>query len=340
MHIIPSFVPQAPLEGQITPLTAGTVSTGPEPIYPGGGSRLVVVMTTTQPVNIRFGTSSVGAATALDFRLEAKAMYAFEAPAGATHFRAIRAADATADAAIQFYVPGAPVYQPSKPPLPASVSVAEYWHSEIQCTSTAWVGQVGGRVMTGTGNPVVGVDPGHFNGRKVAKAVKTPGQYWSWTGTPIIAAQGAFHWIFIVYRMTTLLLDASFNFIGGVGRASQDADISIFQRSISGVSAIQAQSGSVVGPSPTDLLPHAVSLSNRAAPIGLRMLVDGVTFQGAVGIGGASGEISSAAAGFSAALNGNGSDANIAFLMAASSTPNDSEIQALINWSRAYWGTP
>lgn len=102
-------------------------------------------------------------------------------------------------------------FVPPGVPLPASA--IEYWDSELQCSPSAWVGQIGGRTLVGTGTPTVAVDGAFFNGR-VAAQTASSGKYWSGTFAALAPA-GSRPQVYTVARSRAL--DAATRAIVGGG---------------------------------------------------------------------------------------------------------------------------
>lgn len=75
------------------------------------------------------------------------------------------------------------------PPLPASA--VEYWISEIQCTPSAWVGQLKGSSLAGGNTPTVAADPGYCNGRIAAQTTAATSKSWVNRSLPALLANGS-----------------------------------------------------------------------------------------------------------------------------------------------------
>lgn len=71
-----------------------------------------------------------------------------------------------------------PASAPQQPPIPTSVTVIDWWHSELQCTPTSWRGQKNGTNATSFGTNVVGVDGTNFGGRVAAQTFLSSGSRW------------------------------------------------------------------------------------------------------------------------------------------------------------------
>ena len=215
-----------------------------------------------------------------------------------------------------------------RPPLPISVTPIEYWHGDFQLTPSAWVGQLGGRSLTGTGTPVVGADGAFFNGRPVAQTAITGSKYWSATGLTV-AATGTRPWMYSIARARTL--DATSRFlVGGGGGAiahglrARTANFRSLWNS--------AASNDTAGAADTN--PHRFSTWLDGTSISLR--VDGTSVTAAY-TPALTADLTEIYVGKNPVAADTG-DSSIAFFLICSAIPTASEITALDAWSLRYWG--
>lgn len=242
--------------------------------------------------------------------------------------------------------PGAPLLTllraraaPSQfPPLP--LTAREYWHSELQCSAASWRGQIGGRLASAIGSPVVAADPGYFNGRQVAATGQTASTSYLWDSSPggasDLYAAGSFPWVMLIARLRSTI--ASNRSMATVGRIGTQVHIGLIQSGSSFFQGTANNSTSIVGSRPFDTTPHT-----------FRSWTDGSLFNHRVD------SLSSTSAPFSASVpasahgvwigdslggSGNGAAVNTAFYLVCSGEPSNDEQIALMQWAQVYWGVP
>lgn len=214
-----------------------------------------------------------------------------------------------------------------RPPLPATAR--EYWHSELQCTPAAWVGQITGLSMAGGNTPVVAVDGAFFNGRVVAQTERATPRYWANYAAGTVLATGTRPWKYTIARMRVI----DQGVITSFGLASSDDMSSLGV--VGGNFASYSNGGSgylIFGPRNTN--PHRAKEWREAPNRYLDM--DGTVVS--VADGGLIANATGVSAGVSAAIVTSGADASIAFYLLCTAKPTDPEIAALDAWSLAYWG--
>lgn len=213
------------------------------------------------------------------------------------------------------------------PPLPAST--VEYWHSELGCSPSAWVGRLQGLSLTGVGAPTVAVDGTNFRGRPVAQAA-IGGNHWRATGLPSILAASSRPWMAAAARYRTSATTQT-----GFGTAGAAE-----QQSCSLITAANFQAfmnATVVNDGAVNTTPHRFKWWwNGTTP---SLTVDATTTSsvGATSIGQA---ITTVSVGVSAAAAANPANLSAGFLILCSSTPTAAEEAALDTWMQAYWGVP
>lgn len=202
-------------------------------------------------------------------------------------------------------------------------------HSEIACSPTAWVDQIGGRSIAGVGTPVVAADGAFFNGRVVAQSAITGSKSWLGTGLGTIVAAGTRPWIYCVARARATDAVTRF-FVGTNGLNGLRARTTSFR-------CLWDSTGSLDSPGASDANVHQLSTWVTASATNLRLdqtttstggytaaLVANIT---AVGIG-------------QDTLGANIMDASVAFVLICSSLPSTAEFLALDTWAKSYWGVP
>src|SRR4249919_976235 len=218
---------------------------------------------------------------------------------------------------------------PSKPPLPTSVTSIEYWHSEKQCAPAAWIGQLAATSLPGIGGPSVAADPGFFKGRVVAQA--SIGKNWAnrTLSTPLVAA-GTTPWTYFIGRYRGV---GAFQIIYGMGNPSDSHSAYI---SPGDWTAYFNNSFGLGGP-PSDTNAHAVKqwLDGTNA----NLTIDRAAFTAAYGIP-LGVPVTSVALGAGSNSGSNSSAASIAFFLVCASKPTDAEVAALDAWAARYWGVP
>jgi hypothetical protein len=216
---------------------------------------------------------------------------------------------------------------PQKPPPPAAAVAA--WHSELSCASSAWIDYMGGKSLPGVNAPLVGIDPGLFNGRLVGRSTAGGVQYWRGTPLAALAALGTRPWMMLVARMRT----TTGGVMCGFGQDGVNDEMRLNASATNFLAS--GPSGVVTGP-PIDTALHRFKCWRDGTNRNLK--VDETLFSvpdatavtlptTAVGLGGPSNATVAT------------SDCSIAFMMVCSAKPSAAEEAALDAWSRAYWGT-
>lgn len=201
------------------------------------------------------------------------------------------------------------------------------WHSEIACSPTAWVDQIGGRSLTGVGTPVVSADGAFFNGRTVAQAAITGSKTWLATFSAL-AVIGSRPWLYAVGRSRTL--DATSRHLVATN------GVNGLRARTTGFRSLWNSAGSNDSAGAADTNPHILSTWLDGTNINLR--VDASTVSAAFGAA-ITADMVSIAVGQDTA-GGAISDASVAFYLIASSKPSTAEILALDTWAKSYWGVP
>lgn len=202
-------------------------------------------------------------------------------------------------------------------------------HSEIALTPTAWVDQIGGRVLAGVNTPVVGADGSHFNGRQVAQCAITGSKTWLGTALGTIAAAGSRPWIYCVARARTL--DATSRYVVATN------GINALRARTTNFRGLWDSTGSIDSPGAADTNAHQLSTWVTASVTALRLDQTTGTSGGytaamvanmtAVGIG-------------QDTAGANIMDASVAFVLICGSVPTAAEFATLNGWAKPYWNLP
>lgn len=215
-----------------------------------------------------------------------------------------------------------------RPPLPASA--IEYWHSEIECTPSAWVGQLRRVSLAGVGTPTVAPDTGYFGGRSVAQTFQTGKLFYNRAISPALISAGTRPWMFIINRLRA----------DGGGTYSEAG----FGAAAMGTTGLQVQTGTlravfnngavIVPTIPADLNAHQSEMWFDGA--NANAIVDGTAFTVASAAQNPA-DVSQVALGSLATTDAQFCDTSTAFILLCSTKPSDPEIAALRNWANSYW---
>lgn len=224
-------------------------------------------------------------------------------------------------------------YNGYRPPLPATV--VEFWHSEISCSATAWVGQVGGRTLTGANTPTVAADGTFFRGRPVAQATATGTKNWRNASLGTVLASGTRPWAYVIGRFRST---AGTTTIASYGRPAGSHDLSI--QNVSGAPAIVRAFffGTAASSSPTanDTNPHRFKAWLDGTNANLTVDTTNYTAATAASL---AGNVPAVSVGINAADGSTGGcDCSVAFYLLCSAKPSAAEEAALDAWASAYWG--
>lgn len=218
------------------------------------------------------------------------------------------------------------------PPLP--LNALEYWHSELQCSSASWVGQLGGRVLSGVNSPTVAVDPGFFNGRPVAKSVSSTSSYWRGIGFTGLSLAGSRPWLYMVGRVRDTSPTGGFEIIYGIGRSGVDDDCRFLITS----SFLAARTGgfNVTGPAANTAV-HRFEMWQDPTTVFFDLDASSFTNTTSVVL---PANTNAVAIGASSGVGNAPSDSNVAFALLCSAKPTVAEVAAIDAWAQAYWGAP
>lgn len=228
------------------------------------------------------------------------------------------------------------------PPLPTSA--VEYWHSELGASSSAAVGQIGGRTLPAVGSPTVAADGSFFNGKNVYKSTSA-GNYWAGTGLAALVSAGQRPWFFSVGRVQSFVQIPTLWSIGeqqsvggtyGFRHGGRGTSPNQYYEGFRGQNGSLQNADSAPGTGTTN--PYTWELTGADATLGLVSVVNGAqvailtnaTTQATVG-----GAIDSARICSAGVATGN---ASLAFFLVCSAAPSAREIAALRAWSLSYWG--
>ena len=220
------------------------------------------------------------------------------------------------------------VSAPLYPPLPANAIAM--WHAEMDCSSTAWIDQIGGRSMAGINSPVVAADGSFFNGLPVAQPASS-GKYWRVTGLPTLAASGTRPWVYCVGR--TRVLDGVSRNLVGAGDGTGTKDFGLVQRTSSKRTIWNNTQLAADGAGDTN--PHRFASWFDGVNVNIR--VDGTNFPTAdtSSLGTNWTEVS---VGYQNAASQGHGDVSIALYLITASAPSGPEEAALDAYTLAKWG--
>lgn len=216
-----------------------------------------------------------------------------------------------------------------RPPLPASA--VEYWHSELQCTPSAWVGQLRGSSLPGNGTPIVAVDPGFFGGRVAAQAALS-GKFWASATLPALATTGTRPWLYAVGRLRTTAEATAV--VVGAGGTTALASLVL----TSPVLVVGFNNGTTqVGSPPADTNVHRWKFG--ADGVNANLIQDDTAYTtpyaGSLPENCVAFAVGANPAGFNFPCN-----CSLVFALICSSQPTPAEFAALDAWAMAYWGIP
>jgi hypothetical protein len=223
-----------------------------------------------------------------------------------------------------------------RPPLPAAA--VDYWHSELQCTPAAWIGQMGARSLPGTGSlPAVGTDPGFFKDRIVGKST-AGGTFWRGTGFTGLPVSGDKPWVMLVGRLRNTTFAGVDEIMCGAGRDGVDDDARLAAQLTGGVwrATFSGAPNIAVSTAPIDAAVHNFKAWRDGTLVNLQ--VDATLYTAADG-GGLSASVNAVGIGGPCNTPSFGADLNAAFFLICKTKPSAAEISALDAWARAYWGT-
>lgn len=220
---------------------------------------------------------------------------------------------------------------PGNCPLPKSVVAA--WFSDLNCLPASWTDYVGGRVLTGTGTPVVAADGSLFNGRAVAQTAAA-GNFWRNAALATVLATGTRPWAYTIGRFRSVAATVT---LTSYGRPAGSHDLSI--QNVAG--APTTYRGFFLGtiasssPTPSDTSPHRFKgwLDGTNA----NLTVDAANYT-AASAASLAGNVTAVAVGANAADGTGPGDCSVAFHLLCSEKPTAAEEQALDAWSAAYYG--
>lgn len=219
--------------------------------------------------------------------------------------------------------------------LPASV--VEYWHSEINCTASAWVGQVQGISLTGVNTPTVAADGANFNGRVVAQAAQAGAKIWRTTGLPTVLASGTRPWSFAVgrFRSTAASVTAV-----SYGRPAGSHDMSL-QHTTGAPNRFNCfflgGANPNTAPTPSDTNGHRFKGWMDGTNANLNVDDNNYALATAATLGG---NVTALAVGANAADASAPGDVSIAFWLLCTAKPTATEEALIDAWAKSYWGVP
>lgn len=218
------------------------------------------------------------------------------------------------------------------PPLPASA--VEYWHSGIQCAPAAWIGQIGGRSLTGVNTPVVAADSAHFNGRVVAQTSIAGTRYWRNGALAPVLIAGSQPWVYLIGRYVPPI-PAVTAVLAGMGAAGTENGAI---RLTAGTGQRDCYfNGVVVNNGTEDFLPHRFKMWKDG--VNAHFDVDGTDAVTATATN-LTHNITAIAVGSAANSAANFGDGRTAFYLLCSSKPSAAEEAALDAWAFTVWGVP
>lgn len=199
----------APESVTATPFTA--TSSVAIPMTPLSSGKHVVYFTPTQNCYVRFGTSSVGAATSSHWRLIANKRVRMVVSNDSNHFRVIRA---SSDGLLYWYVSGE-----SAAETPAQIlgsNLIDEWDSEVTADATAWT-SINGRDVTAEGTPTYGADGSLFGLHNVVGSLIAGPDYMQSGDLTGLPAAGSTPYVYAVGRCSAL---GGIQVWGGFGTAA------------------------------------------------------------------------------------------------------------------------
>lgn len=331
MLINSSVSVEAPLPYQLHHVNYTDTSSPAIEIWPGQSTTMQLVVSSTTDCCFEFGSSEMSeAAIQNSYLLLAGKRYLFEHDRVDTHFRVIRL---LSNGVLSYYSPGSAVSR-NLPPLPASA--VEYWHSELNLSASAWVGQIGGRSLTGGGGATVARGgASYFNNRLVARCYAS-GAGWGATGMAELAAIATMPWSFVVYRLRTVPGDNVQHSIYDGGSGPSDGPYIIARGTTTEL--LQVVEGATVTGAAADTAVHTIATWLDGTNINLS--VDG-TVTSAARAGSLANAVDTFAIGCRMFFGPTWfADVDVAFALFCSSKPSVFEVAALRAWASTWWGAP
>src|ERR1700761_3361882 len=211
-----------------------------------------------------------------------------------------------------------------RPPIPAAA--IEYWHSELQCSSATWTGQIAGKVLSGVNTPTVAADPGFYKGRVVASS--GAGKYFDSGATASLLASGQQPYLFVVSRNT---LDASTGrMVCFANNAGASEELALYVDPT--LSRVYARNPNSAFGGPLTAASGIHFFAGGYSGGVAEFSIDGVA-QTPLGTGQATGATITQITVGAYLDGGNSPDATYAFVMLCSSKPSAGEISALRSWA-------